>query len=428
MEVLQDKFKETKVGLVPIDWEVKTMSELGTFFKGKSIPNSEIKESGIPIIRYGDLYVQYKNANTITHYAFFIDEKNVREDKLLKKGDIVLAGTGETQEDIGKAVAFTKDDKVFAGGDIIVFRPNDGVLNSEVLSYSLNTGGVSNLKSRLGQGLSIFHLYSSHIEKLPIPLPPLPEQQKIAEILSTVDEQISATERIIEKSKELKKGLMQKLFSEGIGHSEFNSPEGSIFRKILGHIPSSWEVKELSEIADFKQGVQVNVELQETEPNDENIRFIRIVDYTQDNEDIRYVSNTLSKYAVQAKDIVMVRYGTPGVIGRGIEGVIANNMFKISLDNKILLNDFFDYFFNQNKIQEYLLMGSGSSTMPALNFSYLRKFQIATPTIEEQQKIVDILSEADKKVQKEQQYKSELEQLKKGLMQQLLTGQKRGKV
>ena len=73
-------------------------------------------------------------------------------------------------------------------------------------------------------------------------------------------------------------------------------------------------------------------------------------------------------------------------------------------------------------------MGSGSSTMPALNFSYLKKFQIALPSIQEQHKIVGILSEVDAKIEKEQTQKTQLETLKKGLMQQLLTGKKRVKV
>ena len=89
MQVLNPKYKETKVGRVPIDWDVKSLSDLGVFFNGKSIPSSQIKKSGVPIIRYGDLYVQYKTANTITHYAYFIDEENVRDDKLLKKGDVI---------------------------------------------------------------------------------------------------------------------------------------------------------------------------------------------------------------------------------------------------------------------------------------------------------------------------------------------------
>ena len=78
---------------------------------------------------------------------------------------------------------------------------------------------------------------------LPIPIPPLPEQQKIAAILSTVDEQISTTDKIIEKSKELKKGLMQKLFSEGIGHTEFKDTK-------VGRIPKDWEVIQLGELCE----------------------------------------------------------------------------------------------------------------------------------------------------------------------------------
>ena len=79
------------------------------------------------------------------------------------------------------------------------------------------------------------------ILKLEIPIPTLSEQQKIIEILSTVDEQISLTDKIIEKSKELKKGLMQKLFSEGIGHTEFKDTK-------IGRIPKDWEVSMIKDV------------------------------------------------------------------------------------------------------------------------------------------------------------------------------------
>ena len=195
----------------------------------------------------------------------------------------------------------------------------------------------------------------------------------------------------------------------------------TIFRRLLGEIPNDWSVKEISDFTKFSQGVQVNVESQFSSPSNELIRFIRIVDYTQSTDDIRYISKSYSKYIVNENDIVMIRYGTPGVIGRSIKGVIANNMFKISIDNSLSTNDYFEYFFKQKHIQEYLLMGSGSSTMPALNFSYLKKFQIALPPLPEQQKIAAILSTVDEQISTTDKIIEKSKELKKGLMQKLFS-------
>ena len=195
----------------------------------------------------------------------------------------------------------------------------------------------------------------------------------------------------------------------------------TIFRRLLGNIPKDWNIKEISDFTKFSQGVQVNVELQSSLPSNELIRFIRIVDYTQSTDDIRYVSKSYKKYIVNENDIVMIRYGTPGIIGRNIKGVIANNMFKISIDNSLASNDYFEYFFKQKHIQEYLLMGSGSSTMPALNFSYLKKFQVALPPLQEQQKIAAILSTVDEQISITDKIIEMSKELKKGLMQKLFS-------
>lgn len=155
-----------------------------------------------------------------------------------------------------------------------------------------------------------------------------------------------------------------------------------------------WELKKLGEIATFSQGIQVGLEKQLTIPKEGYVRFIRIVDYTQNTDDLRYVENPGEKYFVSEDDIVMVRYGTPGLIGRGKKGVIANNLFKIKITNNIIINDYLALFLSQYKIQNYLRT-QGSATMPALNFGQLKTVDIFFPkSLEEQQTIVAKLDQA----------------------------------
>ncbi len=421
MEVLQGTYKDTKIGRIPKDWDVMKLKDLGTFFKGQSVSSNHITSDGKPIIRYGDLYVQYKNKNTVTHFAFFADPKILKEDKNLLYGDILFTGTGETQEDIGKCVAFLRNDEAYAGGDIIVFRPNSNNVNSEVLSYILSTGKVLNAKQRLGQGSSIFHTYSQHLEKLNIPLPPLPEQQKIAAILSTVDEQISTKDKIIEKSKELKKGLMQKLFSEGIGHTEFKDTK-------IGRIPKDWEVKTLEDVFHFNNGKGHE---QFIEENGDyivvNSKFI-----SREGRVKKFSNKQMSPLLVN--DITMVMSDVPN-------GKALAKCFLIEKNNRYSLNqricglrlkdeekdnvNFFFYNLNRNK--GFLKYNDGVS-QTNLRKSEVLGCLLAYPSNEEQKKIAAILLEAGAKIEKEQTQKAQLEQLKKGLMQQLLTGKKRVRV
>ena len=154
-----------------------------------------------------------------------------------------------------------------------------------------------------------------------------------------------------------------------------------------------WEIKTLGEVASFSQGIQVGLEQHLTEPKDGYVRFIRIVDYTQNTDGIRYVPNPGEKYFVNEDDIVMVRYGTPGLIGRGKAGVIANNLFRINMERKDLTNDYLSLFLSQDDIQNYLST-QGSATMLALNFGQLKTVEVKFPPLPEQIRIVSILDEA----------------------------------
>tara|TARA_R110001606_G_scaffold210976_1_gene358476 strand:+ start:1650 stop:2222 length:573 start_codon:yes stop_codon:yes gene_type:complete len=147
------------------------------------------------------------------------------------------------------------------------------------------------------------------------------------------------------------------------------------------------DVYKLGDIATFSQGIQVGLKEQLKEPKDGYVRFIRIVDYTQNTKDIRYVKDPGEKYFVDEDDIVMVRYGSPGLIGRGKKGVIANNMFQIKPKVDFLTKDYLVHYLSQPHIQLFLST-QGSSTMPALNFQQLKTVDVKVPSIEVQNKIV----------------------------------------
>ena len=153
---------------------------------------------------------------------------------------------------------------------------------------------------------------------------------------------------------------------------------------------AKWTTKTLGEVAVFSQGIQVGVKEQKGTLEDGYVRFIRIVDYTQETDDIRYVKDPGEKYKVKNDDIVMVRYGTPGLIGRGKEGVIANNLFQIKISDPDLINDYLVHYLSQSFIQEFLST-QGSATMPALNFSQLKTVSVQFPPITEQKRIVALL-------------------------------------
>jgi len=189
----------------------------------------------------------------------------------------------------------------------------------------------------------------------------------------------------------------------------------------IGVIPVEWEVVKLEAIANFTQGIQVPIEEQSLIKKDGLVRFIRIVDYTQQHTEIRYVENKGDRYFANENDIVMVRYGVPGLIGRRIKGQIANNLFKINLEQTKANNNFFEFMLSSQIVQGVLQSGIASTTMPAINFSSLNRIKIPLPPLKEQEKIADILSTTDEKIDAIALQIQKAQTLKKGLLQKLLS-------
>lgn len=160
-----------------------------------------------------------------------------------------------------------------------------------------------------------------------------------------------------------------------------------------------WCETTLGETTTFKQGIQVDVDKQFSKPFDNSVRFIRIVDYTQNTKDIRYISKPANANYVDEHDVVLVRYGaTAGFVGHGIKGVIANNMFTVT-PNSNINKDFLYTILKQDKIYNKLNSSNGSSAMPALNFGSVSILKFSYPSINEQNKLTNLINSLDKKIE-----------------------------
>lgn len=193
---------------IPKHWKIKKLGEIGVFFKGKGVPKNKITDTGFKCLTYGDLYTKYDFV--IEGVKSFIDKETALISQEIRYGDICFAGSGETLEDIGKCATFIDDEIGYAGGDVIVFRTEQ---NPIVMSYLLNSDIAKKQKFSMGQGHSVVHIYSSQLEMLKLPIPPLEEQKKIAEILLNCDKAIRLTTQIITQLKQRNQGLAQQLLT-----------------------------------------------------------------------------------------------------------------------------------------------------------------------------------------------------------------------
>ena len=152
---------------------------------------------------------------------------------------------------------------------------------------------------------------------------------------------------------------------------------------------------EFGEIATFSQGQQVSIPDQKTEKFDGCDTFLRIVNYTQNSDDFRYIPKQSHKHHVSTDDIIMVRYGAVGFVGRGLSGVLANNMFKINFDKDQVDGNYLFRTLWSDFVQKQLLNASQSTSMAAINFKTTSKITIPLPPLDQQKKIAAILDAAD---------------------------------
>ncbi|WP_294059115.1 restriction endonuclease subunit S, partial [Thiolapillus sp.] len=189
-------------------WEVRRLGEIGKISKGKGISKSDIKPNGaLPCIRYGELYTHY--GEVIRDVVSFTDA-NPGNLVLSEENDVIIPASGETKEDIATASCVSVKG-VALGGDLNIFY---SPMNGMFLAYYIR-GNLKFEISKVAQGNSVVHLYTTQLEKLKLAVPPYPkEQQKIAHCLSSLDEVIGLESDKLDALKNLKKGLMQQLFPQ----------------------------------------------------------------------------------------------------------------------------------------------------------------------------------------------------------------------
>ena len=167
----------------------------------------------------------------------------------------------------------------------------------------------------------------------------------------------------------------------------------------LYQLPDGWEWKLLGDVTKFKQGSQIPIKEQSTDYMDGYDRFIRIVDYTQNTDDIRYIKHNSKNTFVTSDEVIMVRYGNVGFVGRGIDGVLANNMFKVIPNSDELTNDYLYKYLNSNIVQN-IVQSNNSSTMSAINFKLVSSIPFVLPPLSEQKRIVSKLDLLFEKIDK----------------------------
>jgi type I restriction enzyme S subunit len=413
MELTKIGFKKTEIGLIPEDWDVKQIGSISNSFSGGT-PNTTVREyyqGKIPWISSSEL-----NQGLIKRTKGFISQKGLESSsaKMVNEETFLLAMYGAT----AGVSAITKIDGAI--NQAVLAIESASVLPYYLYSYfQLRKDDIIKTYTQGGQP----NLSGNIVKSIKIPLPPtLTEQKAIATALSDVDSLISSLDKLISKKKAIKQGAMQALLKgkkrlKGFNdHSEMKDSE-------FGPIPTDWEVKLLPEVFDYIHG-KAHEQFISSDGN------YKVVNSKFVSTEGKVVKNSSVNFCPAKKgDILTVLSDLPN--GKALAKtflVEENDVFAVNQrvciwrtkkDSSLFLN----YVMNRNKY--FLKLDDGVTQTHILN-NHIEKCPVLLPkSIEEQSAIGECLKAMDLEIESLENKKAKYEEIKQGMMQELLTGKTR---
>ncbi|EOP29454.1 hypothetical protein IIS_05131 [Bacillus cereus VD131] len=370
-------------------------------------------------------YVEMAAVSESSPYLKYVQQKKYtgQSSSKFKKGDVLFARiTPCTQNGKTAHVTDLESEYGFGSTEFIVLSPKEGMLLSEYLYYFVKDNKIRNRAIARMVGTTGRQRVPNDFfrEELEIELPPIQEQRKIVTILSSIDEVIEKTESIIEQTEEVKKGLIQQLFTKGIGHMKFKNTN-------IGEIPEEWEVVALGDIAEFINGRGFKPH----EWSDSGLPIIRIQNLNGGQEFNYYEGEFNPKILIEPDTLLFAWSGSRGTsfgphIWKGVTGVLNYHTWKV-VNNKRVIKEFLYYSLRHitTKIEND---SHGASALVHMQKSAMENYKIALPSLAEQEKLATVLLTLDNKLVNEKTKLDQLQFLKKGLMQSLLIGKIRVKI
>jgi type I restriction enzyme, S subunit len=416
------------IGEIPEGWGQRRISTLGTFRKGRGIKKDEVKDSGFPCIRYGEIYTTYERV--VTEPVSFIDEETTHSSETVEKGDFLFTGSGETVDEIGKTIVYYGDTPIYVGGDIIVFTlyEDDYPL---FFSYLFNSDPIQHQKSSVGRGGIIVHIYPKQLRDIVLPIPPLPEQQQIVTYLdqktSQIDELIDQKTRKIELLKEYRTSLINQVVTKGLDQNVEMKASGVEW---VGKIPVGWETRLLKFVFSPREA--------KSRTGDEELLSVRIQigvikrrDYLDDDGRHLSRSESLIGYKVCSpgnlvNNIMKMGFYCLGI--SGYEGIVSPAYSVFELQDSNDNPRYWEYLLKTEiYVSEYRKKSKGiQESRMRLYDDYFLSIHSIYPPSNEQQQIVTYLDqktqEIDESIEIEEKKIEHLIEYRQSLISNVVTG------
>lgn len=410
--------------MTPKGWKTYKVQEIASHQKngivdgpfGSNLKTEHYRDVGTPVIQSGFVTSNKFEADKYVYVDDDLFRQQIRSKVV--PGDIVMAKIGAN---CGTCAILPANHPVsILAGNSLKITPNPELCNTEFLLFLFHhlyeETGFSGLKSETAQpAISI-----KNLKQLTVILPSLPEQRKIAEILSTWDHAIAKTKHLITALRERKKGLMQQLLT---GKKRFPN-----FKDI-------WQEHSLGDIATITAGGTPSTSKKEywngdirwMNSGEINLRYVwevegRITKIGLNNSSAKLIpiNSVLIALAGQGK--------TRGTVAVNKVETTTNQSLAAIIPNPTKLNYLYLFFNLDNRYEEMRMLSGGNNGRGGLNLTILKNVKVKLPSLQEQGKISKILEACDYEIDLFIHKLEALKQQKKGLMQKLLTGQIRVKV
>jgi len=426
---------------IPDDWCLKRLSEVSYILFSNVDKKSLPGETPVRLCNYLDVY----NNLHITSDLDFMEATASRDEILrfaVEPGDVIITKDSETPDDIGvPAVCVESISDLVCGYHLALIRPNQEEVDASFLASQIAHKRIGQYFKLHANGTTRFGLTTSTIENTPLWLPPLSEQRRIAEILDAADEAIRQTERVIAKLRQVKKGLLHDLLTRGLdADGNLRDPDAhpeQFKDSPLGRIPREWEMVTIEELLrdllDFrgqtprKLGMEWGGDIPAISANNVEMGKLNL------ERDIHLGSEALyqrwmNKGDVERGDIIMTMEAPLGNIAQIPDNrryILSQRVILLKTDPSVVNNSFLKQQMMGALFQEQLRRRSTGTTAVGIQQAKLRVLLAFVPPIEEQRCITAVLDAHEARIRAEEATLDKLRHVKRGLMDDLLTGRVR---
>ena len=392
-------------------WLKKQLSEVAEFSKGRGYSKKDLQSHGTPIILYGRLYTNYESEiSNVETYA------NLEENSVVSEGgEVIIPASGESADDISRASCVI-DRGIILGGDLNIVRPHE-YLNSLFIAITLSNGSQQRELSKRAQGKSVVHLHNSDLKAVKLFYPSYEEQSAIGSLFRTLDDLLTSHKDNVANYKSLKATMLSKMFPKA----------GQTVPEIrLDGFEGEWEINKLNKyLAVSKQkntqlkfdkedvlsvsgefGIINQIQFQGRSFAGASVEMYSIVD----TGNIVYTKSPLK---ANLYGIIKTNYGIPGIV---------STLYAVYLPNENVFPGFVErYFENDLRLNSYLkpLVNKGAKNDMKVSDENALLGAVIFPQLEEQVAISDYFTNLDKFIQSHKDKITQLETLKKKLLQNM---------